>query len=133
MSANPVKALCILVMEDDFNVGSLLADLLKVLGHDVCAIERTVTDAVSAAARYRPDLMIVEERLYDGSGIAAVDEIIRQRPVPYLFVTGDVWRVKALRPDAIVIQKPFGEPALTLAIKRALETAVARPPGTRYG
>jgi len=43
---------------------------------DVCAIERTVTDAVSAATRFTPDLMIVEERLDDGSGIVAVDEIM---------------------------------------------------------
>ncbi len=44
-----------------------------------------MTDAVSAAARFTPDLMIVEERLDDGSGIVAVDEIIRQQPIPHLF------------------------------------------------
>ncbi len=77
--------------------------------------------------------MIVEERLDDGNGIVAVDEIIRQQPIPRLFVTGDVSRVTALEPDAVVIQKPFAESALSLAIKRALEAAVARPSGTRLG
>jgi two-component system, response regulator PdtaR len=110
-----------------------LGERLRVRGREVVVVERTVTDAVSAAARFRPGLMIVEERLDDGSGIVAVDEIIRQQPIPHLFVTGDVSRVKALRPDAVVIQKPFAELALTLGIKRALEAAVARPSGTRHG
>jgi two-component system, response regulator PdtaR len=69
--------------------------------------------------------MIVDERLGDESGVCAVEDIVRNGPVPDLFVTGDTLRVKALRPDAIVIQRPFSESDLTRAIERALGTAVA--------
>jgi two-component system, response regulator PdtaR len=128
-----MKALCVLVMEDDFMIGMLLAEMLEELGHKVCAIEATVADAVIAAARHRPDLMIVDERLGDESGISAVEDISLAGPVPHLYVTGDISRVKALRPGAVVIQKPFSESDLTRAIERALGNAVAprgaEPPG----
>jgi len=120
-----MKALRVLVMEDDFMIGMLLAEMLEELGHQVCAIEATVSDAVIAAARHRPDLMIVDERLGDESGISAVEDITLGGPVPHLYVTGDISRVKALRPGAVVIQKPFSESDLTRAIERALGDAVA--------
>lgn len=106
-------------------IGMLLAEMLEELGHQVCAVEATVADAVSSAARQRPDLMIVDERLGDESGISAVEDISRNGPVPHLYVTGDISRVKALRPGAVVIQKPFSESDLTRAIERALGNAVA--------
>jgi two-component system, response regulator PdtaR len=117
-----MKALRVLVVEDDFMIGMLLAEMLEEMGHDVCAIEATEAAAVTAAAQYRPDLMIVDVRLSDGSGISAVEEIRRTGPVPHLFVTGDISRVEALRPGAVVIQKPFQEADLARAIQRALET-----------
>jgi two-component system, response regulator PdtaR len=75
-----MKALRILVAEDDTIVGMLLGELLKEMGHDVCAIETTEADAVAAAVRCRPDLMIIDVRLGDGSGISAVKEILRTGP-----------------------------------------------------
>jgi len=121
----PRKALRILVAEDDSMIGMLLAGMLEGMGYDVCAIEATEADVVTAAAHHRPDLMIVDARLGDGSGVAAVDEILRTGFVPHLFMSGNISRVKALRPDAVVLQKPFGEAELTRAIQRALDTAAA--------
>jgi DNA-binding response OmpR family regulator len=74
-----MKALNVLVVEDDALIGMLFADVLAAMGHDVCAIEATEADAVAAAARYKPDLMIVDARLRDGSGVSAVEEILRTR------------------------------------------------------
>ena len=55
-----MKMLRVLVVEDDTITGMLLGELLTSMGHDVCAIESTQANAVTAAARCRPDLMIVE-------------------------------------------------------------------------
>jgi CheY-like chemotaxis protein len=55
-----MKALRVLVVEDDVLIGMLFADALAAMGYDVCAIEATEADAVAAAARYKPDLMIVD-------------------------------------------------------------------------
>jgi CheY-like chemotaxis protein len=102
-----MKALRILVVEDDTMIGMVLADMLEQMGHEVCAIEATEADAVTAAVRCRPDLMIVDAQLGDGSGIAAVEKIRRTGSIPHLFVSGDISSAKALRPGAVVIQSVF--------------------------
>jgi FixJ family two-component response regulator len=38
-------------------------------------------------------------------------------------MSGNISKVKALRPDAVVIEKPFREPELTHAMQRALDIA----------
>ena len=114
-----MKALSVLVVEDDFIVGKLLAELLEVMGYDVCAIEATEADAVAAAVRCRPDLMIVDVQLSNGSGISAVEKILRTRAIPYIFVSGDISRAQALRPGAVFMQKPYREFDLVQAIKSA--------------
>ena len=105
-----MKALRVLVVEDDTITGMLLGELLKAMGYDVCAIESTEANAVTAAARCRPDLMIVDVQLGDGSGVSAVDEILRTGPVSHVFVSGDISGVRALRPGTVMIQKPYREP-----------------------
>lgn len=113
-----MTALRVLVVEDDAIVGAALAEMLEAMGHDVCAIEFTEAGAVSAAGRCKPDLMIVDVRLGDGSGIAAVEQILRGGPAPHLFVTGE--KIQASRPGAVVLQKPYFERDLAGAIHRAL-------------
>ena len=116
-----MKALRVLVVEDDVLIGTLFADALAAMGYDVCAIEATETDAVAAAVRYKPDLMIVDARLREGSGVSAVEEILRTGWIPHVFVSGETSRIHALRPGAIVIQKPFRDVDLNRAIQRALD------------
>jgi two-component system, response regulator PdtaR len=116
-----MKALRVLVVEDEILIGMLLAEALGAMGYDVCAVEATEAGAVAAAARCNPDLMIVDARLRNGSGISAVEEILRAGWVPHVFVSGETSSVHALRPRAIVIQKPFRETDLNRAIQRALD------------
>jgi len=117
-------ALRVLVVEDDAMIGDLLAEMLERIGHDVCGIEATEADAVAAARRCAPDLMIVDARLGEGSGLSAVDEILRDGPVLHIFVSGDSTRVRALKPQAMVLQKPFLEAELVRAIKFTRSAAV---------
>jgi two-component system, response regulator PdtaR len=119
IGAAPSERLRILVVEDDFLIGMLLADMLEMMGHEVCATEATEAGAVAAAAKWLPTMMIVDAQLREGSGISAVDKILRERAVPYIFVTGDIRGVKQLRPGAIVVEKPFTEDALISAMQRA--------------
>jgi DNA-binding response OmpR family regulator len=71
-----MKALRVLVIEDDALIAMLLSELLASMGHDVCAIATSEVEAVSAATRYDPDLMIVDARLGRGSGVSAVEEML---------------------------------------------------------
>jgi len=118
-----ITSLRILIVEDDAMIGWLLGDMLELMGHKVSAIETTEDGAVAAAARYTPDMMIVDAQLRVGSGLAAVERILRDRFVPHVFVTGDLRGVRKLRPSAVVIAKPFTEAGLVEAMKSAREAA----------
>lgn len=116
-----MESLNILVMEDDAVIAMLLSEVLAAMGHKVCATAATGDDGVRAAARYRPDLLIVDEQLGAGSGVAAVGEILRFDPVPHLFVTGNSDSVRSQIPDAVVIQKPFSQEQLSRAMQKVTQ------------
>jgi DNA-binding response OmpR family regulator len=120
-----MKALRVLVVEDEMLIGMLLADALGAMGYDVCAVDETEAGAVAAAARCNPDLMIVDARLRQGSGVSAVEEILRTGWIPHVFVSGETSTIQALRPGAIVIQKPFRDMELDRAIQRALDATAS--------
>ncbi len=102
-------------------LGDLLAETLEMMGHEVCGIESTEADAVAAAFRCKPELMIIDVGLRDGSGASAAEQICDTGFIPHFFVSGDISRIKASRPTAVAVQKPFGEADLIYAIQRALE------------
>src|SRR5260370_9002199 len=95
------------------------------MGHEVCATAASEAAAVEAALRDAPDLVIADSRLQSGTGISAVEEIIRRRRhIPHLFLTGDDAEVVRLRPAAVVLRKPFRQSALV----KAIQSALAAPP-----
>lgn len=102
-------------------IGLALAGTLAALGHAVCATE-TTEEGAAAAARHRPDLMIVDLNLLDGSGLPAMARITRAMPVAHLFITG--YARPAAMPSAVLLTKPFREADLVQAIERALGPAV---------
>lgn len=121
-----MNGLRVLVMEDEAIIAMLFGDLLEGMGHHVCATAATESDGVAAAARCKPDLMIVDVHLGKGSGLAAVAEILRWGFIPHVFVSGDSARALSLKPGAVAIQKPFMEADLGRAIARALDAAPVR-------
>lgn len=123
----PRNSLRVLLGEDDALIGVLLAETLNQMGYDVCAVEAVEGNVVAAARLHKPDLMIIDASLGEGSGIAAVDAILRTGFVPHLFVSGDILRISRTRPDAVMLQKPFNETDLARAIALALDGAVPRP------
>ena len=129
------RILCVLVIEDDALIASLLAETVEALGHIVCGIAVTENEAVAFARQYQPDLLIVDAGLSEGNGITAVETILRTQLVPHLFVTGNGGEVKALHPTAVILEKPFFMPELIRAIERALSVSAgagqAMPCGDR--
>lgn len=118
-----MKTLRILIVEDDALMAMSLEWLLEEMGHEVCAIASTEVAAIDFAVRLRPDLMIVDGNLRQGSGVSTVDQILRAEQVPYFFLSGDTQRIKAIRPGAVVLQKPFRSADLPGAIEKALKAA----------
>ena len=122
-------ALKIIIVEDDVLIAMDMAALRLGLGYDVCATACTEAQAIAAAIRHRPDLMIVDGNLSQGSGPAAMARILAHIAVPYLYVTGDPIGIAELAPDAVVLTKPFTLRELTDGIARALGKA-GQPDGS---
>lgn len=118
-----MKPLQILLVEDDAVIAMSLADLLSGLGHTVCAFAETEAEAVAAAVRCRPDLMIVDANLYESSGISAVAQILLGGFVPHIFMTGDPYQVQELAPGVVILRKPFKLHELISAIELSSQSS----------
>jgi two-component system, response regulator PdtaR len=121
-----MRALRVLIIEDEAMIALLFEDVLSELGHTVCASERTEAGAIAAAARCHPELIISDARLLRGSGISAVTTIMKAGFIPHLFVSGNLIDRKLLNPAAGVLQKPFDLRHLVDAISRAVDPANVR-------
>ncbi len=120
----------VLVIEDEVIIGMLLARLLAAMGHEVVGVEGTEQGAVAAAARVRPGLILVDDRLSPGSGQAAIERILRNGFIPHVWMSGDPARRSSLRPGVAVLQKPFTEQALSLAIAKVCKPASPAVPAS---
>jgi CheY-like chemotaxis protein len=114
-----VTPLRILIVEDEFIVATMIADVLREMGHEVCDIEATEAGAVASAIRCNPDMLIVDAQLRTGSGVSAVKEILRSGFVPHIFMSGSQLRDVPLDRRAVVLQKPFRDSEFAHAIDKA--------------
>lgn len=119
-----MKALRILLVEDDANIRAALAETLESMGHSVCATAATERDAVTEALRSMPDLMIVDIELAPGSGLAAVAQILQGGHVPHFFISGV--HLGAMANGVPGLRKPFREPDLVRSIDAALRVSQAK-------
>ena len=82
MSTEPVESQLRVLVVDDHEVvrEGLVAMLDRRPGFQVVAEAGTVADALDMARKYVPDLVIMDVRLPDGSGIEACREIRAEMP-----------------------------------------------------
>ena len=78
----------ILVADDEPSSAAALKDLLELIGHHVVGPARDGAEAVSLAAREKPDLAILDIEMPRMSGLEATDRITRERPIPVIVLTG---------------------------------------------
>jgi CheY-like chemotaxis protein len=113
----------ILIIEDEAVIAMDLSDLVTGAGHDVCAVESTASGAIAAAKRERPDLVLADIQLADGSsGIDAVKEILSSFEVPVIFITAFPDRLlTGERPEpTFLITKPYSPDMVRAAVSQAL-------------
>lgn len=116
-------AVDVLIIEDEPIIALDLESLVQSLGHRVTGIARTHREAVAAAERQPPGLILADIQLADGSsGIEAVNEILRSFQAPVLFITA--YPEKLLtgeRPEpAFLIAKPFNPNMVKAVMSQAL-------------
>lgn len=112
----------VMVIEDEPLIAMGLRMVLENMGCDVAAVVDTEAEAVASAERICFDLILADVRLRDGNdGISAVQRILRRRPVPVLFVTGNVAEVHSRGMGHIrVLSKPFMPATLERTVRAIL-------------
>lgn len=113
----------VLIIEDEPVIAMDLNDLVVSAGHEVCGMETTASGAVAAANRERPNLVLADIQLADGSsGIDAVKEILASFDVPVIFITAFPDRLlTGERPEpTFLITKPYSPDMVRAAVSQAL-------------
>ncbi len=113
----------ILIIEDETVIAMDLSDIVTQIGHEVCAVESTASGAVDAADRERPDLVLADIQLADGSsGIDAVRQILESFDVPVIFITAFPDRLlTGERPEpTFLITKPYSPDMVRAQVSQAL-------------
>ncbi len=113
----------ILIIEDEPLISMELSRIVEDLGHGVAGVARTRTEAVAAADRTRPGMVLADIQLADGSsGIDAVKDILGSFSVPVIFITAFPERLlTGERPEpTFLLTKPFDPRTVKAAISQAL-------------
>ena len=113
----------VLIIEDEPIIAADIEGLVEELGHTVDAIAATHTEAVKAAEKKKPGIVLADVQLADGSsGIEAVTEILGDYDVPVIFITAFPERLlTGDKPEpAYLISKPFRPENVKAAISQAL-------------
>lgn len=124
------SATSVLIIEDEPLISMQLEDLVRSLGHDVCGMAATRTQAREIVAEQTPGLVLADIQLADGSsGLDAVDDILATTSVPVIFITAYPERLlTGDRPEpTYLVTKPFQESTVRTAISQALFFRSSRP------
>jgi two-component system response regulator AtoC len=117
----------VLVVDDDAQIRSLLADLLKENGY-VVRQAKTGADALAAVAKQRPELVMMDVKLPDKDGLDLLRQMKRERPELEVIVMtaygGSSSAIKAMEHGAYdYVTKPFEIDDLLATLRRVFEHA----------
>ena len=114
----------VMVIEDEMIIAMDLKGIVQAMGHEVTGVARTHTQAVDLAGKARPDLILADIQLADGSsGIDAVNEMMREMgDIPVIFITAFPERllIGDRHEPAFLISKPYSEEQVRSAVSQAM-------------
>jgi CheY-like chemotaxis protein len=116
-----IEPLNVLIVEEEPEIGLLLAEILAEFGHVVHAVEVDGAAAAISARDGNVDLIIVDIGLGETKRIAFVDQLLEEGFVPHIVVIADTLRGLAFAPEVALIQKPFHGSHLIAAIALTIE------------
>jgi response regulator NasT len=111
----------VLIIEDESLIALSLQEIVQALGYTVVGVAATGAEGIALATQVQPDLVLLNLRLPDRSGLEVAESLRSQAPMPILVLTGyrDPWLLEQAAACGIaqVLFKPF-----TIAeLQRALE------------
>lgn len=114
----------IMVIEDETIIAMDLKGIVQAMGHNVTGVARTHSAAIELAQSERPDLILADIQLADGSsGIDAVNDLLHDLgEIPVIFITAFPDRLlTGDRPEpAFLISKPYSEEQVRSAVSQAM-------------
>jgi CheY-like chemotaxis protein len=114
-----MKPLRIAIAEDHWLVAEYLSGEIAALGHAVVGRARTGQELIDMVARERPDLVVADVRLKDGSdGLAAAKEVQERFDVPAIAATGHLTAAEA---EAAGLLGILGKPYTSHALRAVLD------------
>jgi DNA-binding response OmpR family regulator len=102
----------ILVVEDSWQLGTAVADLLKDLGAEVIGPAASPTDAQRLASEQRPDAAFVDFNLRAGELADGLIDWLQEQGIHVVVTTGYAVLPVAPRHPVVILQKPLSEAAL---------------------
>ena len=127
-----MKRLRIAIAEDNWFIAEYLCGELVALGHAVVGRARTGEELIDLVARERPDLVLADVRLADGSdGLAAAKEVQERFNIPTIAATGHLTAAEAEAAGLLgILTKPCTSQALRAVLNGTaawLEGGSSRP------
>jgi two-component system, response regulator PdtaR len=118
-----MKPLRIGIAEDNWFVAEYLCGELAALGHAVVGQARSGEELITLVGRERPDLVLVDVHLADGSdGLAAAKEVQERFDIPAIAATGHLTAAEAEAAGLLgILTKPY----TPLALRAILDGAAA--------
>jgi CheY-like chemotaxis protein len=113
----------VLIIEDEPIIAMDIEALVTDIGHTVVDIVDTRDLAVKAAREHRPDIVLADIQLADGSsGIEAAQAILKRIALPVVFITAYPDRLlTGRRPEpTFLISKPFRAETVKATVAQAL-------------
>jgi CheY-like chemotaxis protein len=113
----------VLIIEDEPLIAMHIEQIVVDMGHEVAAMAMTHKDALAKAHAVKPELVLADIQLADGSsGLEAAREILESFDVPVIFITAYPERLlTGERPEpTFLVTKPFKVETVVATIGQAL-------------
>jgi len=124
-----------LIIDDNMIVSHAIQKCLESMGF--ISFDKTWTEAqaVAAADRHNPDLIVIGDEIEAGSALRAAQRIVKKLAVPVLMVTGDLYRARRRVERTCSFEGPFLINQIEEAVKlaRASRDAASPWPVTENG
>ncbi|WP_174298126.1 response regulator [Sphingomonas bacterium] len=100
----------VLVIEDDFLIADYIVQLVEAAGATSVSQAVTQQEAIDQARQRRPELIMSDVKLVEGTGPLAVKTILFELgPIPVIFVTGTPEDCEPCDARAVILGKPINE------------------------
>ncbi len=118
MTHSADKPTRIFIVEDEALLAFEMTDVLEDLGFEVVGPSNHLDDAKVTAASSEIDVACLDVNLGEGKTSKPVAEILRERGIPYVYITAyDANQITFLQPDEKVVKKPVSGRKLLEALR----------------